>query len=195
MGKIKKKIAVTGGIGSGKSLVCKLLTQLGEICYSCDEISKQLWLDEKYQQELTSLFPSATANGKIVKERLTNLIFSDKSALERLNTFSHPRIMSRLFDAIETCNSSRVFAEVPLLFEGGFEKEFDEVIVVLRDREKRIQAVEKRDSISSAAVEERINSQFDYDTNFKQLEKYFTIKNEFSIENLKEQLSKILFVL
>ena len=195
MSKIKKKIAITGGIGSGKSFVCKLLTQLGEVCYSCDEISKQLWLDEKYQQALSSLFPSATVNGKIVKERLANIVFNDKESLERLNAFSHPQIMSRLFEAMEKCNKSRVFAEVPLLFEGGFEKEFDEVIIVLRNRDKRIQAVAKRDGVAALVVENKIKLQFDYDINLQQLKNYFTIKNNSTVDDLKEEVVKILNIL
>ena len=81
---MKKRIAITGGIGSGKSLVCKLLVESGEICFSCDEISKKLWLEEEYLLGLSNLFPSACIDGKIDKKLLSALVFSDVSALKKI---------------------------------------------------------------------------------------------------------------
>ena len=82
------------------------------------------------------------------------------------------------------------FCEVPLLFEGSFEKLFDGIIVVLRDKQSRVNAVSKRDNLSQSDVLLRISNQVDYDNmNF---EKYYVIHNTADIQSLREQTIKII---
>ena len=189
---MKKRIAVTGGIGSGKSLVCKILKELGQECYSCDEIYRLLWGEESYQKELLSLFPAIEKDGKADKELLAALVFQDKNALRQLNAFAHPKIMSRLYALMNECERELVFAEVPLLFEGGYEKDFDFVIVVLRDKAERILSTAQRDCLPVQAVTKRIAAQFDYDTIERTNKGYIFIENDRSIANLQEKVRSIL---
>lgn len=154
-----KKIAVTGGIGSGKSFVCTLLREYGYAVFSCDEISRTLWRNAEYCAALGKLFPDCTENGRISKELLSKKVFSDRGALARLNDFSHPRIMRTLIGEMEKAGGIS-FAEVPLLFEGGYENLFDEVIAVRRDASARIAAVSARDGLSPEEVTARMREQF-----------------------------------
>ena len=155
--KQSKKIAVTGGIGSGKSYVLAYIRGKGYPVFSCDEISRALWREKDYRKELASLFPQCAEKGEIEKTKLTELVFSDPAALARLEAFSHPRIMSALLSRMEGEEVS--FAEVPLLFEGGYEHLFDIVLAVRRDETARMRAVMERDGLSEGEVRLRMSRQ------------------------------------
>ena len=190
------KVAITGGIGSGKSTVAQYLREKGYPVFSCDEIYKEIYTTEEYQLELLSAFPDCAVNGRIDKQLLTQRVFSDKNALSKLNEIAHKRIMSELYERMENVAGEIAFAEVPLLFEGGYERDFDQVIVVLRNREKRINAAVLRDKTTSEAVLKRINSQYDYDNedNLKRFKEqgYVCIKNDFDEKNLIRQVDDFL---
>lgn len=208
MGKERRyvKIAVTGGIGSGKSTVCGLLKEEGYAVFSCDAIYAKMIESEYFAMALEILFPGVTNDGKIDKKRLSSVVFSgDKYALCKLNAFTHPLIMQNLFaetdkaandancrtikigkkvensrvwgasgkdgnDASEgngACPNVEetekvVFAEVPLLFEEGYETLFDYVIVVEREETERIKSVTVRDRCDEKTVRGRMSAQFDY---------------------------------
>ena len=152
-----KKFAVTGGIGSGKSTVLRLLEEMGYPVFSCDDISHKLWTEEAYRKMLSDAFPSCLTGGEIDKQKLSALVFSDENARKKLESLSHPRIMHELLAAMEIFPVS--FAEVPLLFEGGYETLFDGVLVVIRKQENRITSVLKRDRTTREEVEKRILAQ------------------------------------
>ena len=156
------KIAVTGGIGSGKSTVLAYLQKLGYRVFSCDEIYKKIIISDKYVQAVARLFPAVVIDGKIDKAKLADIVFSDSNKREQLNSLAHPLIMNELISQMNNCKEAYVFAEVPLLFEGNFENNFDYVIVIMRETPSRIEAVKLRDNLSIENIKERIASQFDY---------------------------------
>ncbi len=158
-----KKIAITGGIGSGKSLVRKIIMKRGFPVFSCDDIYAEVINSELYIREICRCFPSAIIDGKIDKKRLSEIVFQNDDARKKLNGIAHPLIMSQLFKQMDACAHEYVFAEVPLLFEGGFEDFFDEVIVVMRNKQNRINAVQVRDKLSKKEVLSRMDAQIDYD--------------------------------
>ena len=156
------KIAITGGIGSGKSAVCRILKERGYPVFSCDEINHTLLSEKSYLDGLCALFPTCVKDGNLQKTALAALVFSDKDALETLNAYAHPRISERLQRDMDGAQKT-CFAEVPLLFESGMTKQFDGVIVVLRNKEERIRAVVTRDGLTAEKAEARMKQQFDYD--------------------------------
>jgi dephospho-CoA kinase len=160
---MNKKIAITGGIGSGKSIVGEYLKKKGFSVFSCDEIYAELITTDSYIQAIKQAFPVAVVDGKIDKSVLSNIIFSDTAQREKLNKIAHPMIMQALDEQMRSCDGI-VFAEVPLLFEGGFERLFDGIIVVKRNIAERIAAICKRDTIQKDTALLRIQSQFDYDS-------------------------------
>lgn len=184
-----KKIAVTGGIGSGKSTVCSLLREQGYCVFSCDDINRELWQDRVYLQSLCDMFPSCVVNGTIDRRLLGALVFQDCVQLERLNAFSHPKIMDRLIQRMQDCHKT-AFAEVPLLFEGGFQTYFDEIIVVKRNLARRVDAVAKRDRLSDKEVLARVERQYSYDGTLEQ--NCFIIENNGEIEDLACRLQAFL---
>jgi dephospho-CoA kinase len=112
-----KKIAITGGIGSGKSTVSNILKVKGYPVYSCDEIYAELVNSKIYIDEIKKVFPTAVKQGKIDKKCLAEIIFSDKQERTRLNEIAHPLIMQTLLARMNESDSQIVFAEVPLLLE------------------------------------------------------------------------------
>ena len=155
------KIAITGGIGSGKSAVCRILKERGYPVFSCDEINRTLLSEKSYLDGLCALFPTCVKEKKKKKTALASLVFSDKEALETLNAYAHPRISERLQRDMDGAKKT-CFAEVPLLFESGMTKQFDGAIVVLRNKEERIRAVVARDGLTAERAEARMKQQFDY---------------------------------
>lgn len=160
---MKKKIAITGGIGSGKSTVSNILRDKGYPVYSCDEIYKELINSKTYIKEIEKVFPVVVKQGEIDKKSLAEIIFTNEQERIRLNKIAHPLIMQTLFERMNKTEREIVFAEVPLLLEGNFENLFDQTIVVLRNLEDRLKAVCERDGVSLEKTTERINAQFDYD--------------------------------
>lgn len=183
-----KKIAITGGIGSGKSAVVDILRRNGYPVFSCDEIYSKIAQSEGYLCQLAQLFPDCVTSGKLDRKALSDKVFSDGNALNTLNNLAHPLIMQELFSRMQAHSLS--FAEVPLLFEGGLEGFFDEVIVVMRDQNARIEAVRARDGLEKERIQARMQSQFDYSTLSR--EKFLVIDNDAGLSALEEQTLKII---
>lgn len=182
------KIAITGGIGSGKSTVCRMIRAAGFPVFSCDEESKQLWKEESYLKKLAILFPNAVENGTVDRKKLSETVFRDREKLQELNHFSHPLIMDRILRKMES--ESIGFAEVPLLFEGGFESLFEKVVVVFRPTEDRIEAVCKRDGLSRENVIDRIKNQIDYEKILQ--DGHTVIYNDGDEEALQQKVDRFL---
>lgn len=176
-----KKIAITGGIGSGKSIVGKYIETIGYPVFSCDEIYKEIIHTPAYVAAIAECFPTAIVKEKIDRKKISAIVFNDENALKKLNQISHPLIMRVLDERMNAQSFDLVFAEVPLLFEGGFENQFDHILVITRNKEMRIRDIVQRDGLSVLDAEKRISSQFDYDG--LQAQKYFQEKKVYRIEN------------
>ena len=176
---MKKMIAITGGIGSGKSTVLHVLEEMGYAVFSCDEIYREVILSAFYIKKISEIFPECIVDGQIDRKRLAEIVFNDKEKLLLLNGLAHPLIMECLFEKMRACKNDIVFAEVPLLFEGNYEEKFDGVIVVMRNREDRIRSITLRDNISRESAINKMSMQFDYE----QGELRFKNCNAFILEN------------
>lgn len=152
-----KKIAVTGGIGSGKSETLAMLQKRGYPVFSCDAIYHDLLAEGDLSARIAEEFPDCMRGGTLNRSALSRRIFSDPHAKTRLEKITHPAIMERLFTRMDGYPLS--FAEVPLLFEGGYESRFDAVIAVLRPKEERIRATALRDGLSESDVLARMAGQ------------------------------------
>lgn len=191
---IKKFIAVTGGIGSGKSTLLGLFKAAGYPIFSADEIYAELLRNEEFVQ-LVSLSvgvePIKTENGlKLDRKKIAEKVFSDGNLLKNLNEVTHGAIMTEMQNRAKR-EDKTVFCEVPLLFEGGYEKLFDLIVVVRRSDEDRIKAVEIRDGKTKEKVKKIIENQFDYS---KIIEDGHTIivENDGDLSALKVDAEKIL---
>lgn len=148
------RIAVIGGIGSGKSEVMKIAKERGFFCLSADEINAELLKTPSYIQKIATLFPSAVANGVVDKGALAKIVFSDQNERKKLNSLAHPEIMR----VISECKESPLAVELPLFIEGGDEA-FDEIVYVRAPLFKRIARLKKGRGMSVKQAISRIRSQ------------------------------------
>lgn len=148
------RIAVIGGIGSGKSEVMKIAKERGFFCLSADEINAELLKTPSYIQKIATLFPSVVANGVVDKGALAKIVFSDQNERKKLNALAHPEIMR----VISECKESSLAVELPLFIEGGDEA-FDEIVYVRAPLFKRIARLKKGRGMSVKQAVSRIRSQ------------------------------------
>ncbi len=148
------RIAVTGGIGSGKSLVCTFLAEKGLFVLSADELSR-LAVEPGTEAHAkiaghfgdSVLMPDNTIN----RPALRRIISNDPEARKTLEGFIHPEVfrqMAEKLDEAEKKGEPLVVVEVPLLYESGFDAFFDGVILVRVDTERRIERIMSRDNVS-----------------------------------------------
>ena len=141
------KIGVTGGIGSGKTTVCKLIEELGYSVYYADDRAK--WLmnnnsDCKYQI-IDSFGSQSYINGTLNREYLAKTVFSDQSGIENLNKIVHPLVAQDFNNWIDNQQSEIIFKEAALMFETKSWKSLDKIILVTAPLDLRIERVLKRD--------------------------------------------------
>ncbi len=183
------KVAVTGGIGSGKSTVAEIIARQGYKVVSCDKIYSGLLSEGIFNAAYTAEFGAVLdENGKVDRKKLAAAVFGDEGKLRRLNEITHTKIIEKALE--ETTGERIAFCEVPLLFEGGYENLFDSVIVVLRDRQQRVNSVMSRDNISRLEVEKRLKYQVNYDN--LDFEKYYVIHNDGDFDNLRGKTFEII---
>ncbi len=148
------RIAIIGGIGSGKSEVLKIAKERGFFCLSADEINADLLKTPSYIQKIAAAFPSAVKDGVVDKKTLANIVFNDESERKKLNAIAHPEIMR----AIAECKESPLAVELPLFIEGGDEA-FDEIVYVRTPLLTRIARLKKGRGMSAAQAIKRICAQ------------------------------------
>ncbi len=156
------KVGVTGGIGSGKSLVCDLFSLLGISVYRADDISHELTdADQSLKKELILSFgEDIYKNGHLDREKVSNIVFSAPEALKKINSIIHPAIRNDLMKWLEYHTEDRyVVVEAAVLFEAGFDKDMDHVVSVSAPKELRIRRVMHRDGVCREDVLQRMSHQ------------------------------------
>jgi dephospho-CoA kinase len=178
------KIGITGGIGSGKSTVCKVFELLGIPVYSADDESKKM-LDEdvRLKEAIVAVFGNEILNEEkfIDRKKLAALVFNNKSNLDKLNAIIHPAVGKHFDDWAEQHQQyPYIIKEAAILFESGAYKQVDQVIAVVADKELKVKRAMQRDKISREQVEQRINNQMP--------EEEIVKRSQFVIHNDEEEL-------
>lgn len=179
------KVAVTGGIGAGKSEFMRAVKELGIRTYSADEINAELLRDKRYIEKLSAAFPLAVKDGKVDKTALREEVFSDEKKRKTLNALAHPEIRRK----IEEITGDAV-VEVPLLFESGMTDLFDRVIVVTACEDVRINRIVSTRNISKDLAKNIIKNQTTDDERIKRAD-YVAI-NDGTRKDLYEQAKNII---
>lgn len=158
------KIGITGGIGSGKTTVCRLFETLGVPVYYADERAKWLMVnDEALIVGIKALFGEAAyqPDGSLNRAYIAERAFHNEPLLEQLNGLVHPAVgRDSLVWFSEHQQSPYVLKEAALLFESGSYRQLDAIIVVAAPEELRIERVMRRDGVSREAVLARIRRQW-----------------------------------
>ena len=178
------KIGITGGIGSGKSTVCKVFEILGVPVYYADTESKQIIdTNEIVKSNIVNTFGNTVldASGIIDKKILAGLVFNNKANLEKLNSIVHPAVHLHFENWCKQHTAQKyILKEAAILFESGAYKQIDKVIVVIAPLELKIHRAMLRDNYTREQIEQRINKQMNDDEKIK--------RSQFVIHNDEEQL-------
>jgi dephospho-CoA kinase len=162
-------IAITGGIGSGKSVVSRLVKVMGYEVYDCDSRAKALMTeDAMVRQQLTDTFGEDTylADGSLNRAHLSAAAFSDPNALTRLNAIVHPATATDMIcwaDEQADVGATMAFVETALLRTAGLDRVVDEVWHVTAPDQVRIDRVIARSGLTAEQVKERMAAQRDED--------------------------------
>lgn len=166
------KVGITGGIGSGKSMVCSLFSLLGRPVYNSDDRARKLLnSDPRMLAGLTALFGLEILDdqGKPDRKKIGSLVFADAELLQKLNALIHPAVF-RDFDLwVESLDRAIPYCirEAAIMFESGSDKQNNINVLVYAPLEKRILRVCKRDRLARAEVLGRISKQMSEEEKMK----------------------------
>lgn len=158
------KVGITGGIGSGKTTVCKVFELLGVPVFYADSVAKSImYTDNELREQIIRVFgkDSYFVNGDLNRAYISSIVFKDETELQKLNGLVHPAVF-RAFDlwVSEQVNAPYVMKEAALLFESGSYKMCDQTILILAPEAIRIARVTERDKISAEDVKLRMKKQW-----------------------------------
>ena len=159
------KVGITGGIGSGKTTVCKVFEVLGIPVFYADTAAKSIMIEDTLLIEaIKSTFgeESYFDDGKLNNKHIAGIVFGNETQLAKLNALVHPAVF-RAFDAWEAKVNPNVpytLKEAALLFESGSYKMCDTTILVTAPLELKLQRVMQRDNVTKQQVLDRMDKQF-----------------------------------
>lgn len=186
-----KIIGLTGGIGSGKTTIANYFRELGIPVYIADEEARKITESPEILKSIKSVFgENVFENGKLNRQKLSQIVFEAPEKLKQLNAIIHPEVKKHFKNWVsQHYNSPFVIKEAAILFESGSYKDCDFVITIVAPLELRIQRVMKRDLVSREDVLKRINNQW---TDIKRKENsHFVIENT-DISKARIQVNEIL---
>jgi dephospho-CoA kinase len=189
-----KVLGLTGGIGSGKSMVASMFAQLGADVIDADRLARDV-----VQPGQPALDEIATAfgrdillpDGRLDRAKLARIIFADPLARGKLNAITHPRIRERM-DAEIAARRSRsglLIVDIPLLYENDRTGTVEAVIVVWVDPEMQLRRLLERDGLTEDEARQRIAAQMPLDE--KRARADVVIDNSGSRDNTKRQVEAI----
>lgn len=181
-----KKIAITGTIASGKSTFCNIIRQMGYPVFDSDNYAKLVYhKNNPIYDEIVKLFKEEILdeNREINLKIVAKIIFENEYKRKELEKLIHPFVLNGINNMIEKSNDF-FFAEVPLLFESGFDKYFDEIILVTCDKEIALERCIKDRGYTKEEALSRLNSQIDAKYKIERAD--YVVYNNGTISDLKK---------
>ncbi|MFQ5860647.1 MAG: dephospho-CoA kinase [Dehalococcoidia bacterium] len=166
-------IGLTGGIGTGKSEVARILEQLGATVINADLLGHRVYepYTDAWQEVVAAFGPQVLQpDGVVDRKRLAEVVFADPDALARLNAITHPRIYTLIEQMLAQLRRQGVavaVVEVALLIEAGWTPLVDEVWVVSCPEEQVLQRLRSRNHLSTEAIQRRARSQLSLEERLK----------------------------
>lgn len=162
-------VAITGGIGSGKSFVCKSIARRGIAVYDCDQAAKRLMCSSPYVRgQLSQLIGDVAyhADGTLNKQVVTRFLLASEHNRHLINAIVHPAVANDfiMWQPVQTDRRGLKVMECALLFESGFDRFIDLTICVTAPLETRIARIMRRDGLTRSAALEWIERQMPQET-------------------------------
>ena len=164
------KLGVTGGIGSGKTTVCKVFAVLGIPVFSADIEAKRIQDSDKgLQKEINSIAgKDLFTSGRLDRAEMARLIFSNKDLLEKVNSIVHPAVFKYFREWVDRQDSPYTIMEAAILFESGADRMMDKILTVVTPMKERIERLIRGNKITREQVIERVKNQIDDESRIKQ---------------------------
>ena len=153
-------VGLTGGMGTGKTSILNLFKKKNINCFNSDFIAKNL-MDNDLKEEIKTLFGSNIyEKGKLNRKKISKIVFNDIKKLNKLNSIVHPAVRKNFRDFIKKNKKDKfIVYETALLFETGFNRECDTIILIISPFKKRIERIMKRDGLLKSEIIRRIDHQ------------------------------------
>ena len=173
-----KRIGITGNIGSGKSLVCKIFNHLGISTFHSDEETKKLYFLPEIKKEIVGRFGDEVyfEDGSLNKKLLSYHLFQNKEALQFIEDLLYPKLNQVFDEWCEKQTSKYVLFESAILFEKNFDRQFDKIIFVSAPEDVRVKRAMQRDRCDEENVRSRMRLQWDEAT--KKAKSDYIINND-----------------
>ncbi len=186
------KVALTGGIGSGKSTVTQLFEELGAPVIDADIIAHQLV--EKGQpalKQIQQIFGDEIIlpDGSLNRQKLREQVFSDETAKNKLESILHPLIYQCISTLLEKLSDNYCIISIPLLFETQMTDFVDRIVVIDCPLETQIERVKKRDQLTEDRIMSIIDSQVSRE--YRNARANDIIENRSTLSNLAVQVKKL----
>jgi dephospho-CoA kinase len=188
-------IGVTGGIGSGKSTVSRILYDLGAKVIDVDRIAREVTDREEVMKKLKEVFGAGieTGNGKLDRNKLADLVFGRPDELLKLNQITHEYISSEILVTIKRLKQNKdveiVVIDAAIPFERGFIDITDKIWVVTADKEIRMKRIMERNGLSREEILKRMDSQIEDRDYLKIADK--VLDNNGHIEELEKIVARL----
>ena len=197
MSKQKIKVAITGNVGSGKSLFSNYIEDEGFVVLKADEIGKEILADdEKVKQKIIKLFGAGSyINGKPDTKYLAQNVFSDPNKVRKINSVIHPAVISIINKKMnEELNLKPVvFVEAALIYEADMEEMFDFVVLISADEKLRMERKKSSISLSEEEFLKRDHNQIPDSEKRKRAD--FIFENNSTMADLKAKANLLLMML
>ncbi len=179
------RVGLTGGIGSGKSEVARILESLGAYIIDTDKLAREAVAPgSDGLRQIARVWPRVVRDDWLDRAALAEIVFHDPTARDRLNAIVHPHVRRLAEDAERYARAEQLIVHVvPLLFETGYDQRVDASIVVIAPEEARIARVVKRDRMSDSQVRARIAAQIPPDQ--ARLRATYCIENDGDLAHLR----------
>lgn len=190
------KIGITGGIGTGKSHVSKIIEKNGYVVLNADNIAKQIMFEDESVKELiiSEFGEKSYCDDKLNTIYIASKAFSSVQSINILNSIVHPPMVEKINELmnIEFKKSKIVFVEAALIYEAEVDGILDYVLLVTSNENSRIERIKKRDNLSEIEIRKRM--QFQIPENEKENLADFTIKNNSTLLDLEMKTKMFLSI-
>lgn len=193
--KVQRIVGVTGGIGAGKSVVCRIFRAMGYPVFYSDQVAKEILNEDKsVRQAIINLFGTeAYIDGGYHRQYIAQQVFQDNQLLSQLNQIVHPAVRNAFAIWQDQQNAPILLNEAAILFETGMYKNYDAMILVTAPVDIRIKRVMNRDQVTAEEVKKRMEKQWP-DEKKQALADYIIVNDgvEMLIPQVIEVVSKLL---